>query len=138
MKEGYVLVNKLSIPSTFGALNKVESLIDEVCEKLQVNEDYYGNVLVAVTEAVNNAIIHGNKLKEELTVDVHVGDKETDFCFNVKDWGEGFDFKNLPDPTAPENLEKENGRGIFLMRSLAESVEFNDSGSSVSIYFSKK
>ncbi len=138
MKEGYVLVNKLSIPSTFGSLNKVESLIDEVCEKLQVNEDYYGNVLVAVTEAVNNAIIHGNKLKEELTVDVHVGDKETDFCFNVKDGGEGFDFKNLPDPTAPENLEKENGRGIFLMRSLAESVEFTDSGSSVSIYFSKR
>jgi serine/threonine-protein kinase RsbW len=71
-------------------------------------------------------------------VDVHVGDKETDFCFSVKDGGEGFDYKNLPDPTAPENIEKENGRGIYLMRSLAESVEFDDLGRSVSIYFSKK
>jgi serine/threonine-protein kinase RsbW len=138
MKEGYVLVEKLSIPSNFSAINQVESLIDEVCEKLEVKEDYYGNVLIAVTEAVNNAIIHGNKMKSDLMVDVHVGDKETDFCFSVKDGGEGFDYKNLPDPTAPENIEKENGRGIYLMRSLAESVEFDDLGRSVSIYFSKK
>jgi serine/threonine-protein kinase RsbW len=138
MKEGYVLVNTLSIPSNFESIHKVESLIDQVCENLQVNEDYYGNVLIAVTEAVNNAIIHGNKMNTELNVDVHVGDKETDFCFKVKDSGEGFDYKNLPDPTAPENLEKENGRGIYLMRSLAEAVEFADSGRSVSIFFSKK
>jgi len=138
MKEGYVLVNTLSIPSNFDSIPKVESLIDEVCDKLQVNEDYYGNVLIAVTEAVNNAIIHGNKMNTDLNVDVHVGDKETDFCFKVKDFGEGFDYKNLPDPTAPENLEKENGRGIYLMRSLAEAVEFADSGRSVSIFFSKK
>jgi serine/threonine-protein kinase RsbW len=138
MKEGYVLVNTLSIPSNFESINQVETLIDEVCEKLQVKEDYYGNVLIAVTEAVNNAIIHGNKMKSELNVDVHVGDKETDFCFKVKDFGEGFDYKNLPDPTAPENLEKENGRGIYLMRSLAESVEFEDAGRSVSIFFSKQ
>ena len=138
MKEGYVLVNELSIPSNFDSINKVEALIDEVCESLQVKEDYYGNVLIAVTEAVNNAIIHGNKMNNELSVDVHVGDKETDFCFKVKANGEGFDYKNLPDPTAPENLEKENGRGIYLMRSLAEAVEFGDAGRSVSIYFSKK
>lgn len=138
MKEGYVLVNELSIPSEFNSIHKVEALIDEVCEKLEVKEDYYGNVLIAVTEAVNNAIIHGNKMKSELMVDVHVGDKETDFCFSVKDNGEGFDYKDLPDPTAPENIEKENGRGIYLMRSLAEAVEFNDAGRRVSIYFSKK
>ncbi|MFT5778319.1 MAG: serine/threonine-protein kinase RsbW [Crocinitomicaceae bacterium] len=138
MKEGFVLVDKLSIPSDFGSITKVETLVDNVCERLAVKEDYYGNVLIAVTEAVNNAIEHGNQMKNTLSVDVHVGDKETDFCFKVKDSGEGFDFKNLPDPTAPENLEKENGRGIYLMRSLAEAVEFEDHGRSVSIYFSKK
>jgi len=138
MKEGFVLVDKLSIPSEFGSITKVESLIDEVCERLAVKEDYYGNVLIAVTEAVNNAIEHGNKLRNDLKVDVHVGDKETDFCFNVRDFGPGFDFRDLPDPTSPENLEKENGRGIFLMRTLAEAVEFEDQGRSVNIYFSKK
>ncbi|MBL1281468.1 MAG: ATP-binding protein [Fluviicola sp.] len=138
MKEGFIQIDSLSIPSDFGSVHKVESLIDIVCEKLAVNEDYYGNVLIAVTEAVNNAIIHGNKQNESLNVDLFVGDKESDFCFSVKDYGEGFDFNNLPDPTAPENIEKEDGRGIFLMRSLAEEVEFQDKGRNVNIYFSKQ
>lgn len=137
MKEGFVLVDTLSIPSDFGSISKVESLIDDVCTKLEVNEDYYGNVLIAVTEAVNNAIEHGNGVGSDLSVDLSVGDKETDFCFSVKDQGNGFDFSNLPDPTAPENLEKENGRGIFLMKSLSEDVVFEDNGSNVSIYFTK-
>ena len=77
-------------------------------------------------------------MKNELSVDVHVGDKEMDFCFNIRDKGVGFDYKNLPDPTSPENIEKENGRGIYLMKSLAEAVEFEENGTSVSIYFSKK
>lgn len=137
MKDGYVVVDSLSIPSDFGSINQVESLIDDVCTKLHVKEDAYGNILIAVTEAVNNAIQHGNKQNASLNVDVAVGDKETDFCFSVKDYGDGFDFNNLPDPTAPENIEKEDGRGIFLMRSLAEEVEFEEGGTSVNIYFSK-
>ena len=138
MKEGFVQIDSLSIPSDFESVHKVESLIDTVCDKLSVNEDYYGNVLIAVTEAVNNAIIHGNKHNSDLNVDLFVGDKESDFCFSVKDYGQGFDYSNLPDPTSPENIEKENGRGIFLMRSLAEEIEFQDEGRNVNIYFSKK
>ena len=138
MKEGFVQIESLSIPSEFEAVQRVESLIDTVCERLEVNEDSYGNVLIAVTEAVNNAIMHGNKLNKALNVDLFVGDKETDFCFSVKDQGNGFNFNNLPDPTAPENINKEDGRGIFLMRSLAEEVEFDNEGRDVNIYFSKK
>ena len=138
MKEGFIQIESLSIPSEFEAVQRVESLIDTVCERLDVNEDSYGNVLIAVTEEVNNAIIHGNKLNKSLNVDLFVGDKETDFCFSVKDHGDGFNFNNLPDPTAPENINKEDGRGIFLMRSLAEEVEFDNEGRDVNIYFSKK
>jgi serine/threonine-protein kinase RsbW len=138
MKDGFVKIDSLSIPSDFGSISKVEVLIDDVCEKLHVNEDYYGNVLIAVTEAVNNAIEHGNKMRKDLNVDLAVGDKESDFCFSIKDYGAGFDFDHLPDPTAPENIEKENGRGIFLMKSLSEEVEFTEGGSNVDIYFSKK
>lgn len=137
MKEGYVVVDTLSIPSDFSALGEVEILIDNVCARLKVNEDYYGNVLIAVTEAVNNAIQHGNKFNNDLNVDLAVGDHEMDFCFSVKDYGEGFDYDNLPDPTAPENLEKADGRGIYLMRTLAEEVEFENDGRNVNIYFTK-
>jgi serine/threonine-protein kinase RsbW len=137
MKEGYKIIDSLQIPSDFSAMVDVENLVDRVCENLGVQEDAYGNVLIAVTEAVNNAIQHGNDFKTDLTVDVSVGDQPEEFCFNVKDHGKGFDFSNLPDPTAPENLLKENGRGIFLMKSLSDDVEFDDAGSSVSLYFVK-
>jgi serine/threonine-protein kinase RsbW len=137
MKEGYKIIDTLQIPSDFSAMVEVENLVDRVCGNLGVQEDAYGNVLIAVTEAVNNAIQHGNEFNTHLQVDVSVGDQPSEFCFNVKDQGKGFDFNNLPDPTAPENLLKENGRGVFLMKSLSDEVEFEESGSSVSLYFVK-
>jgi serine/threonine-protein kinase RsbW len=137
MKEGFKIIDSLQIPSDFSSLIDVENLVDRVCGNLGVEEDSYGNILIAVTEAVNNAIQHGNEFNTELVVDVAVGDQPTEFCFNVKDKGKGFDYSKLPDPTAPENLMKENGRGIFLMKSLSDNVEFDDFGSSVSLYFNK-
>jgi serine/threonine-protein kinase RsbW len=86
---------------------------------------------------VNNAIEHGNQKRSDLSVEVGVGDSAEEFCFAIKDFGSGFDFNNLPDPTAPENILKENGRGIFLMRSLADEVVFENDGREVNIYFTK-
>jgi serine/threonine-protein kinase RsbW len=137
MKEGFTIIDTLSIPSDFESVAQVEMLVDRVCNQIGVNEDFYGNVLIAVTEAVNNAIEHGNTKIASTLVNVAVGDNPDEFCFNVKDQGRGFDFNNLPDPTAPENILKENGRGIFLMKNLADSVEYEDGGRSVNIYFSK-
>lgn len=138
MREGFEIIETLTIPSNFDQVGRVEMLVDDVCGRLGVNEDSYGNVLIAVTEAVNNAIEHGNRKVESMEVSVAVGDKLDEFCFTVKDQGPGFDFKNLPDPTAPENILKENGRGIFLMKNLADDVEYEDSGRKVNIYFSKQ
>jgi serine/threonine-protein kinase RsbW len=137
MKEGFTIIEQVKLPSDFASLVEVENLIDKVCADLGVQEDAYGNVLIAVTEAVNNAIQHGNEENSNLFVDVAVGNNETEFCFRIKDEGIGFDFNSLPDPTAPENLLKESGRGIFLMRNLADEVEFDGEGNSVNIYFSK-
>lgn len=137
MREGFTIIDSLIIPSDFEAVSHVESLVDKVCNNLGVNEDFYGNVLIAVTEAVNNAIEHGNKKESLMEVNVFVSDNPIEFCFSVKDQGRGFDFENLPDPTAPENILKENGRGIYLMKNLADEVEFEDSGRSVNIYFNK-
>lgn len=137
MKEGFTIIERVKLPSDFNSLVDVENLVDRVCSGLGVQEDAYGNVLVAVTEAVNNAIQHGNVLNNELYVDVAVGDKSDEFCFNIKDEGVGFNFDDLPDPTAPENLLKESGRGIFLMRNLADEVVYDGVGNSVNIYFVK-
>jgi len=137
MKEGFTIIERLKLPSDFNALVDVENLIDRVCTDLGIQEEAYGNVLIAVTEAVNNAVHHGNQLQKDLLVEVAVGDSTDQFCFNIIDQGKGFDFMNLPDPTAPENLLKENGRGIFLMKNLADEVIFENNGKNVFIYFSK-
>ena len=132
-----VVIEKLTIPSSLTSLVLVESLIDRVCNTIHVNEDVYGNVLIAVTEAVNNAIIHGNLFSESKSVVIEVSEDENSFYFRIIDEGHGFDFLNLPDPTAPENIEKENGRGIFLIKNLADDLIYENNGSTALIVFNK-
>jgi serine/threonine-protein kinase RsbW len=137
MKEGFNIIEEITLPADFQSLVEVENLVEKVCQTVGIQEDAFGNVLIAVTEAVNNAISHGNEQVSSLTIDVAVGDAKESFCFKIKDQGNGFDYHNLPDPTAPENILKENGRGIFLMKNLSDEVEFNEAGNEVIIYFSK-
>lgn len=137
MSKEFNIIESLQIPSDYQSMSTVEKLIDKVCNNVGVNEDSYGNVLIAVTEAVNNAIQHGNNANASLQIDVAVLDSANSVCFSIKDQGPGFDFNNLPDPTSPENILKENGRGIFLMNNLADKVEFIGGGNEVSLFFSK-
>lgn len=128
--------NILELPSVVESVAKVETLIDQVCKQFNLSEDYYGNILIAVTEAVNNAIEHGNNGLPEKKFKVECNDQGNGrLVFKVSDEGPGFDFLNLPDPTDPENIDKPNGRGIFLMRNLADEVHFHDAGQTVEIKF---
>lgn len=129
------VIDRIEIPSELKNINQVEQLIDKICELKGINEDMYGNILIAVTEAVNNAIIHGNCFQVSLPVFVTVTDSNERLCFTIEDQGQGFDFTNLPDPTAPENIEKENGRGIFLIKNLSDELIFNDGGKTAMIFF---
>ncbi len=131
------LIERLVIPSDLSNVSIVESLIDKVCAALSIHEDLYGNVLIAVTEAVNNAIIHGNAFNSSKSVVIEVIQDLESFSFKIIDEGHGFDFMNLPDPTAPENIEKENGRGIFLIQNLSDSLAFEDNGKVAVITFDK-
>lgn len=113
----------------------VEKLVDDLCEQYNVHEEYYGNILIALTEAVNNAIFHGNRQDKSKEVRVYYTVTPNEFSFTVEDQGPGFDFENVPDPTAPENLEKPNGRGVFLMRHLSDELSFDDQGRIVKLSF---
>jgi len=126
---------QLELPSAVEGLHIIEKLVETICSTYKLNEDSYGNILVAVTEAVNNAIYHGNQSNPSKKV--HVGFETTpkSISFSVRDEGPGFDYTSLPDPTDPENLEKPSGRGIFLMKHLADDVEFSDDGRCVSLHF---
>lgn len=113
----------------------VEKLVDEVCETYKIKEDFYGNILISLTEAVNNAIVHGNKLDPNKNVSVSFSADQSILRFIITDEGPGFDYDNLPDPTAPENIEKPNGRGVFLMKNLADNCSFKDDGRIVEMEF---
>lgn len=125
----------IQIPSLTDNLRIVESFIDNVKEKFRLDDDIYGNIMISVTESVNNAIHHGNKLDKSKNVSVTLNLNENQIKFTVQDQGKGFDFHNLPDPTAPDNIEKLGGRGIFLMRNLADEVHFEDDGRIVELVF---
>jgi len=119
---------QLHIASRMEGITEVEGLINDICEEFGVEETHYGEILIAMTEAVNNAIVHGNKLDNNKMVDVQVLVEGTELQFRIADEGPGFDYENIPDPTSPENIEKPNGRGVFLMRQLADQCTFEELG----------
>ena len=127
--------NTLNIVSQPQSINIIEKVIDDMKNEFDIHEDSYGNILVAVTEAVNNAIMHGNQSDPSKNVKVAYEVDGDRIVFTISDEGKGFDYYNLPDPTAPENLEKPTGRGVFLMKHLADQVIFSENGSVVELYF---
>lgn len=125
----------IQIPSLSENIRIVESFIDNAKEKYQLDDDIYGNIMIAVTESVNNAIMHGNGSDKSKSVHLTLILEEKLIKFTIKDEGDGFDHQNLPDPTSPENLEKIGGRGIFLMKNLCDEVQFKENGSSIILSF---
>ncbi|MCS7017949.1 MAG: ATP-binding protein [Cytophagales bacterium] len=126
---------QLRIPSVPENIRVVEQFIEELKEKLHIKDDIYGNIMIAVTESVNNAIIHGNKSDHKKLVDLSMKIDDKKISFSIKDEGAGFNYNDLPDPTAPENLLAPGGRGIFIIKHLADEVEFLSHGSQINLTF---
>jgi len=129
---------KLSIASKIDNLRRVEKVIDDISSEFKIGEDQYGNILIAALEAANNAILHGNKLDETKNVEVLFTINDEALKIRVEDSGPGFDYENIPDPTAPENIENVNGRGIFLMEKLSDNISFDKDGAIVELEFKLK
>jgi serine/threonine-protein kinase RsbW len=94
--------------------------------------------LIASLEATNNAIMHGNKLDETKNVTIEFKMQGKTLLVKVDDEGNGFDYEHIPDPTAPENIENVNGRGIFLMEKLSDKISFARNGATVELEFNMK
>ncbi|MDX2414102.1 MAG: ATP-binding protein [Bacteroidales bacterium] len=125
----------IDINSEITNIRKIENVIDDLSSELKINRDAYGKILVATLEAVNNAIIHGNKTDKSKYVKVGFDLKKSYLAITVEDEGSGFNPGKIPDPTAPGNIEKLHGRGIYLMRNLADDIEFNPNGNLVKMTF---
>jgi serine/threonine-protein kinase RsbW len=129
------MYKRLKIGSVMTNLRVIENAIDEITGSIGVNQDNYGKILVATLEAVNNAITHGNKANPQKMVDVEITFDKNEMIITVTDEGPGFNPAAIPDPTMPENIEELSGRGVFLMKKLADSISFNEKGNSVTMNF---
>ena len=126
---------RIEVPALTENIRMIESFIDNAKDQFQLSDDIYGNIMIAVTEAVNNAIKHGSKNDTSKNVVLSLTLDDATIKFRIEDQGDGFNYENLPDPTSPENLEKPGGRGIFLMRHLSDEVDFKDGGRVVELSF---
>lgn len=128
----------LKITSHPKNVERIEPFVEGLVKKYQINPDTYGNILISLTEAVTNAIVHGNQADENKIVQVRLNEMKGGIVFQVSDEGKGFNYKDVPDPTKPENLMKCGGRGVFLMHQLCDSVCFRNNGSTVEMQFKIK
>ncbi|NOQ26010.1 MAG: ATP-binding protein [Bacteroidales bacterium] len=126
------------IESKIENINKIEKIIDEVSEEAKINSEVYGKILIATIEAVNNSIVHGNSQDVSKNVKVEFKVTENYISIFIEDEGPGFNFYNVPDPTIPENIENIHGRGVYLMKHLADDVIFHGKGNRVEIKFNLK
>jgi serine/threonine-protein kinase RsbW len=129
------MYKKIKIESQVANLRIVENAIDETTSVIGISQDNYGKILVSAMEAVNNAILHGNKSNPDKTVDIEISFESDILNIKVTDEGPGFRPEKVPDPTTPENIEELNGRGIYLMSHLADKIEYNEKGNSVTMTF---
>lgn len=125
----------LSMSSDPKNVARIEPFVEMIFQNYKLSPETYGNILISLTEAVTNAIKHGNLEDTTKFVKVRTKKAADKLAFLVSDEGCGFDFASLPDPTAPENLLKLGGRGVFLMQQLSDDVVFHDEGKTIEIIF---
>ena len=125
----------LQLPSKPESITLLENLIEQIADKYQISEDTFANMMTCLNEIAINAIIHGNKLDENKRVFINAEVEPKRVIWSIADEGEGFDYDHLPDPTAAENLENLTGRGVFIVKQLADQCVFNASGNEVELHF---
>ena len=125
----------LVIPSKLICLNEVRYFLEEIFNESDLNRTYFNKVLLGLSEAVCNSIIHGNRCDGSKCVSVCAFYSDRNLVLEVSDEGDGFTIDCIQDPICIENRKKENGRGIFLIQEMADEVVFSDGGRKVLIRF---
>jgi serine/threonine-protein kinase RsbW len=129
------LLQTLTIKSTYEEVERVEQLLNTLQQELGFNDEFYARLMLSVSEAATNGILHGNKLDESKTVEINAYQDNGKLIFETKDQGAGFDPDDIPDPLAEENLLKTSGRGVFLMEEYADGVDYSEGGTKLKLTF---
>jgi serine/threonine-protein kinase RsbW len=128
------------IKSSRGNIKEIEKLLLSVNDEFKLPEEQFNNLMIAVTELLLNAIVHGNKLDEKKIVKFAVGYDDKTMKIKIIDEGNGFDFSKISDPTVDENLLKTSGRGMFIVKSLVDDFDYKktDEGFEINLTIKKK
>ncbi|HET8865179.1 MAG TPA: ATP-binding protein [Gracilimonas sp.] len=129
------LLQTLTLRSSYEEIEKVEGLLNDLQSELGFNDEFYARLMLAVSEAATNGIVHGNQLDESKSLEITAFQDGNLLIFETRDEGEGFDPDTLPDPLAEENLLKTSGRGVFLMEEYADRVEYSEGGTRLTLTF---
>jgi serine/threonine-protein kinase RsbW len=121
--------------STLESVNKAEEMADQVASQAGFDEDTRGGISMSVREAMINAVLHGNAYDPAKRVNLTFEQTGQDLVIQITDEGKGLDPNEIADPLAPENLMKQSGRGIFLMRAFMDDVRFRklDPGTEITL-----
>lgn len=125
----------LKISSCPSNIRQIEGFVQGLCQEFNIQQELYPNILISLTEAVNNAIRHGNNMDVKKQVCISLKRRSNRICFRVSDEGCGFDPREVQDPTTDENIYRIGGRGVFLIRELADEVQYLNNGSTVEMAF---
>jgi anti-sigma regulatory factor len=131
-------MKKIVLASTQNANTEFLSFLSELFSDVEGLVELEGNIQIATCETFNNAVVHGNKLNPKKFVTCTFDTTDTQFVFTIEDEGDGFDPSQIPDPTLPENIEKTEGRGVFLTKIVADEVRYLENSKKVVIVFDKK
>lgn len=125
----------LIIKSDLHEISEVEKFVENICDYYNLNDSYFGTIMVAVTEAVENAIVHGNQNNKEKNVFIHFDFSQKGIDFTIEDQGPGFDFNSVPDATDAQGNPEKKGMGIYLIKTLADEVHFMENGRKIRMVF---
>ncbi len=130
------LLHSLTLQSTYEEIEKVEGLLNALQKEINFGDELFARLMLAVSEAATNAVLHGNKLDASKKVKIEVfKTNENQLIFEIKDEGSGFDPKSIPDPLEDENLLKDSGRGVFLMKEYANDIQYLEGGTKLILSF---
>jgi serine/threonine-protein kinase RsbW len=125
----------LKIKSVPANIHSLERFVENICDEYNINNTYFGNILITLTEAMENALYHGNKSDPEKYIIIKFESKSKGLLFEISDEGKGFDFNNIPDATDVQGNPERKGTGLYLIKALADEVKFKSNGSTIQIMF---
>lgn len=128
---------KLILDSTFEEMERIEPYVQDLKAWADFDDEDFNRIMLTLSEAVNNAIMHGNKqdANKQVVIQTALDNKKKLLTVSVEDEGDGFDPEDIPDPLKDENLMNQSGRGVYLIKQYADDIQFSDGGSTVTISF---